>query len=307
MTAVIGARARRAIDHVAGQARGAPLDRRLRVTINFHPELPTDGVTVLRALARDGSYRSQFETGVTSGDPSARPGGGRWDWERRLFGGAYDAALPSERPKYGALDDRGRAVGAAPRFGPVHLRLTESTLDRTTFCYPDSGLEPEAFAVARRCDLLEVVERSRQVRRSAEDDYIDYVEAQVHGRIDLARDVEAIVLDPCYAGTEVERVAADLPCPVQWHGGFRLDVGAVLLHAAYRDAHVAQAAVRLARSGVLDALAVGAAWRDGRCPTRVLLHVWHYVAWFGAAAPSGTSPGGPDDRDRLQEGLPRHR
>ena len=32
----------------------------------------------------------------------------------------------------------------------------------------------------------------------------DYIEAQVHGVVDLSRDVEALVLDPCYRDTPVE-------------------------------------------------------------------------------------------------------
>ena len=46
----------------------------------------------------------------------------------------------------------------------------------------------------------------------------DYVEAQVHGVIDLAGDVEAVVLDPCYRGTPVEEDARRLgaePEPIE--------------------------------------------------------------------------------------------
>ena len=39
----------------------------------------------------------------------------------------------------------------------------------------------------------------------------DYIEAHVHGPVHRERDVEAIVLDPCYRGTEVEVAAELLP------------------------------------------------------------------------------------------------
>jgi hypothetical protein len=50
----------------------------------------------------------------------------------------------------------------------------------------------------------------------------DYIEAQVYGPVRLGHDVEALVLDPCFRGTDVEALAVALPCPVEWHHGFRL-------------------------------------------------------------------------------------
>jgi hypothetical protein len=52
----------------------------------------------------------------------------------------------------------------------------------------------------------------------------DYIEAHVHGPVRLDRHIEALVLDPSYRGTRVEAAAGRLPCPVQWHNGFRLAV-----------------------------------------------------------------------------------
>jgi hypothetical protein len=50
----------------------------------------------------------------------------------------------------------------------------------------------------------------------------DYIEAQIHGPVRLGHDIEALVLDPCFRDTEVEALAVALPCPVEWHHGFRL-------------------------------------------------------------------------------------
>ena len=138
-----------AVAHVDGLSQGPPLDRSLRVTVNFHPDRVSRGLTVLEHLARDGVYRSQFETGTSNGGLTAHPGGNRWLWEQRIFGHAYDDAPPSERPKYGALDHRRRGLGGAPRFGSAHLRLREHLLDRATYCFPDSFFEPEHFGVER--------------------------------------------------------------------------------------------------------------------------------------------------------------
>nr|WP_181775812.1 DUF3626 domain-containing protein [Amycolatopsis pittospori] len=98
-----------------------------------------------------------------------------------MFGGAYDDAPPSERPKYGALDFRRRPVGGAPRFGSAHFRLAAHTADRTTFCYPDSVLRPEDFGHGTRVSAL--IELAREDDTDLLDDYI---EAQVHGPIRIA-------------------------------------------------------------------------------------------------------------------------
>lgn len=131
-----------------------------------------------------------------------------------------------ERPVYGALNFRRKVVGGAPRFGSAHFRLAAETLARTTFCYPDSFLEPSDFGVAARMGLIELALADRQ------DELDDYVEAQVHGPVRLQGDVEALVLDPCYRGTTVEAAALRLGCPVEWHPGFRLGVGELRRHPA---------------------------------------------------------------------------
>lgn len=199
-------RPRQALDHVAALSSGAPADPRLRVSLNFHPDRLRRGVPILTALARDGGYRSQFETGTSNGGLTAYPGGDRWRWESRIFAGAYDDAPTPERPKYGALNFRGRPAGGAPRFGSAHFRLTAECLQRSTFCYPDSVFEPTDFGVAARMSLVQLAQASQA------DLLDDYIEAQVHGPVRLADDVEALVLDPCFRGTDVAVQAGELPC-----------------------------------------------------------------------------------------------
>lgn len=263
----------RAVAHVAARSAGGPLDPVLRVTLNFHPD------RILDQLLRDGVYRSQFETGTSNGGLTAHPGGDRWAWESRIFGGAYDDAPGSARPKYGALNFRRRATGGSPRFGSAHLRLTRATLARTTFCYPDSAFEPTRFGVAARMELVAVAEADDRDRLD------DYVEAQVHGPLRLARDVEALVLDPCFRGTDVERAARRLPCPVEWHAGFRLGVGELRAHPTYRGREYVELGLSLARAGHLDPKVVGDASRTGQYDDQALKRVWHYVARFGAPRP----------------------
>jgi hypothetical protein len=175
-----------ALEHVAGAANGDPVDPSWRVTLHFHPDRLVDGVPILERMARDGVYRSQFETGVSNGGLTAYPGGERWRWESRIFGADYDDGPPASRPKYGSLNFRRRRVGGSPRFGSAHLRLTADALARATFCYPDSAAGPERFGIAARMSSL-----VKLAEADDRDPLDDYIEAHVHGPIDITSDVEA--------------------------------------------------------------------------------------------------------------------
>jgi hypothetical protein len=222
-------------------------------------------------------YRSQFETGTSNGGLTAHPGGDRWRWESRIFAGAYDNAPAADRPKYGSLNFRGRLVGGSPRFGSAHLRLRRHTMDRTTFCYPDSVFEPAHFGVAARVSTLVAFAEADD-----KDPLDDYVEAHVHGVLDLDSDVEALVLDPCYRGTDVETVAKALACPVEWHGGFTLTTAELRRHPDYRGREFVALGESIARDGVLDPGVIGDASRTGVHDEQALKRVWHYVARFGS-------------------------
>ncbi len=265
----------RACRHVAALAEGPPLDLMLRVTLNFHPDRVSGGRWILDALAGQGVYVSQFVTGTSNGGLTAHPGGDRWRWESRIFAHAYDDASPHERPVYGALNFRRKPFGAAPRFGSAHLRLTAETLRRTTFCYPDSVLEPTVFGVAERMGLIPIAESHDA------DALDDYIEAQVHGPVHLDRDVEALVLDPCYRGTAVEAAAARLPCPLEWHDGFRLAVDELRRHPDYRGPEFVDLGAEIAVDGRLDPRVVGDAARSGAYVPQSVKHVWHLLARFG--------------------------
>lgn len=267
--------AARAVAHVAALARGGPMPADLRVNMHFHPDRLFRRERILAVMARDGIYRCQFETGTSNGGLTAHPGGDRWKWESRIFAGAYDAAEAHERPKYGALNHRRRMIGASPRFGSAYLRLAAHTLVRTTFCYPDSVHEPCDFGVASRLALIPLADAFNG------DPLDDYIEAQVHGSLRLADDVEALVLDPCYRGTEIERLARTLPCALEWHDGFRVDIATIVENHTYRGQEFVDLASQLAQGGSLTAREIGDASRAGGHDPQSLKRVWHYVARFG--------------------------
>ncbi|SDP67327.1 DUF3626 domain-containing protein [Lentzea jiangxiensis] len=265
--------AERAIAHVDARSTGGPLPRDLRVTLNFHP-----GRGVLARIARDGVYRSQFETGTGNGGLTAHPGGARRQWESRLFGGAYDHADPAERPKYGALDHLRLPHGGAPRFGSAHLRLKQDVLDRTTFCHPDSVFDPVDFGTARHFRLHELTGH-------AADPLDDYVEAHVHGPVTLD-DVEAVVLDPSFP--DPRSAGIELPCPVERHPGFRLSTQDLLRHRDYRTPESVEWGLAIARDGVLDPLLL----ETCDAPPQVVKHLWHHLARFGISCPGSRGSAG---------------
>jgi len=265
----------RALRHVAALSAGGPVDADLRVTLNFHPDRLARDQPILLQMAADGCYRSQFVTGTSNGGLTAYPGGDRWRWESRIFGGAYDQAPLRNRPVYGALNFRRKPVGAAPRFGSAHFRLTAETLVRSTFCYPDSFLQPSNFGVASAMALIELAETDDQ------EPLDEYIEAQVHGPVRFSADVEALVLDPSYRGSAVEAAARRLGCPVEWHDGFRLAVAELRHHPDYRGQEYVDLGAEIAIDGYLDPLIIGEAACTGRYDPQALKKVWHYLARFG--------------------------
>jgi hypothetical protein len=268
---------RRALAHVAGQAYGPPLDDGLDVTVHFHPDRAVGEMSLLGHLVADRVYRSQFETGTSNGGLTAHIGGDRWRWEQRMFAGAYDHGPPADRPKYGSLNYRRHPAGGSVRFGSAHLRLARHVLARTSFCYPDSVTEPTAFGTAAHMPLVALAEADQL------DVLDDHIEAHVHGPLRLETDVDALVLDPAYRGTEIEAAAARLPFPTLWHHGFRLAVEALAEHAEYRGEDVVRAGKQIAGCGWLDPRVIGDAVRAGQHDPQLLKRLWHCVARFGYA------------------------
>ena len=243
------------------------------VTVQFHPDWPYGGQRVIEALAASGVYRSQFVTGISNGGLTAYPGGDRWNWESRLFAGRYDIRPAEERPVYGAWNRRADPYGGAVRFGSAYLQLRPDVLARTTFCFPDSVFEPDEYGgpdlLPRLCALAD--------RATGLDHLDEAVEAQVHGSVVVAEDVEAVVLDPSFADSAVAEAASRLGCPVRYHPGFR--AATADLDPQYRGA----GAVELARSlgPVLTPDLIGHAARTGEHDLQSLKRVWHCLARFG--------------------------
>lgn len=249
------------------------------VTLNFHPDLMSEGRTVIDCIKQSGSYQSQFETGTSSGGLSAFPGGQRWNWESRIFGGSYDNVHPSMRPKYGALNYRRNSVGAAPRFGSCHVRCAPHISSRVSFCYPDSHLQPRDFAVGNVQRLIDLAEKNE----GSLDPYLDnYIEAHVHGPLTINEDVDAIVLDPSFKATAIEDAARSL-CHIEWHEGFSLGSDDIANCAVFRGPQVATAISQLLEYGPVTPASIWRA-RNVTLDYQMAKWVWHCLARFGLGA-----------------------
>lgn len=267
-----------ALIHVRGQSEGVALNKSSAVTVNFHPDAEHCGDIVVASLARDGVYRSQFETGISNGALATHLGTGRLLWERQIFGGAYEHCEPEDRPKYGALNFMNRPVGASPRFGSAYLRLKSHVLNRTTFCFPDSHMGAQYFGTADRMGLLERLDDFRAIP----DPLDHYVEAHVHGSLEFEKSVDAVVLDPSHRGTEVEDAAHTLGCPVEWHHGFRMTVAQLSDCVSYRSEEAACLAASLFEDEILTPAILGAARRAEHADPKTFKHLWHCLARFGS-------------------------
>lgn len=270
-----------------------------RVALHFHPDRPcAGGETVALSLVREGRYRSQYETRVSNGGLSAHLGGRRDVCEQRLFGGAYHASgvTHAERPKYGALQLLRHAEGPSPRFGSCYLVLSPGVSRRCTFTHLDSHDEPRHIGTLEELDAvlaavlrdafcgefafgvrdLTVPELMRRLRCEVNlplgayavsepvRNLNYYIEAQVHGDIDLASDAEALVADPSFLGTETGDALLELckryDLKACWHHGFRLAAESV--PRDFRGPTMPSLARRVAQSGFVDAGAIGGAVRD---------------------------------------------
>lgn len=262
------------------------------ITVHFHPDFPHGDRTVMESIAVDGAYLPQFVTGISNGGLTAHRGGDRWRWESRLFDGWYDEADDSARPIYGAWNRHGSPYGGSFRFGSAHLRLLPDVVDRTTFCFPDSVLEPTEIGP------WDALPRLVRLADAAQADLLDdYVEAHVHGGVLIARDVEAIVLDPSHRGTPVEEAARGTGVAVEHHPGFAAD--AAEFDPDYRGAVAVEVARQIAREWpgewprearsaddgpALTPRELGHAARSGRFAPQKVKFVWHLLARFGRLA-----------------------
>lgn len=302
------------------------LKNHARVALHFHPDrLDSRGVSVVKGMLMDGVYKSQFETHISNGMLSPELGGPRDHSENQMFGNCYTGT--KLRPKYGALDVNMHPDGPAPRFGSCYLLTTPEVCRRSTFCYLDSYRHPrekgsfECFEDVFAALLSESFERhyalgrhdykpaqlvqhlghflqplSRRFSCPQSSNLDHYIEAQIHGGLSLAADVEMLVADPCFKGTEtgemLEKLCQRYDIALSWHGGFRLHVNNI--PKDFRGPLMPELAQRVAIDDIVNAYGIGRAaaevvrspklWRDRGNGSHVLQELkllWHVLVKYG--------------------------
>ncbi len=289
--------------------------------------------TVAAALLEEGCYQSQFVTRISNGSRSAYAGGSRDRWEARLFGGAYQlpGVSAAQRPNMARWTCCATRTARRRALAPVIFVLHAAVSRRCTFTYGDSHLDPEHAGTIDRLDavmaaLLLAVETEGEVL-GAQDLTVsgflariahtlagaradpstgqlgrsldDYIEAQVHGPIDLKTDVELLVADPAFRDTLIGEYLAAIcsvyPIRLKWHPGFILAAAAV--PADFRGPAMPLLAQRIADRGMLDAAVIGRAaaslhrqpelWHDWASYDETLQHLkqlWHVLVYCGTSA-----------------------
>ncbi|QSX37966.1 DUF3626 domain-containing protein [Shewanella sedimentimangrovi] len=290
-----------------------------RIALHFHPDrLDCRGLMVAEGLFNDGLYRNQFETHVSNGLLSPEIGGPRDHWERAFFGSLCNDK--AARPKYGALDLGLFVDGPSPRFGSCYFLCSEAVLQRSSFCYLDSYRTPrekgtrDCFDMLLAALLSESFERGYALGQSGlpptqliahlldslpgsmnhrlelplGGNLDHYIEAQVHGPLSLATDVDCLVADPSFNGTEVGQLLAALcgryGVQLLWHRGRELLTDRV--PRDFRGATMPELARQVAIDGRVSAYAIGKAARaarasDGRKRLEELKWLWHVLVRFG--------------------------
>lgn len=172
----------------------------------------------------------------------------------------------------------------------------------TISCAHSRSSESNRVSIMR--DIIKDLQQPR--REPAEGDLgrvLDtQIEAQVHGPVELHRDVELLVADPSFAetptGTRLRELALRCGIPLRWHPGFRLPVNDV--SDDFRGPAMVRLASRIAgEDGMLDAAVIGIAeaslrnqpdsWRDWGDYTEALEHLkqlWHVLVHYGLPARS---------------------
>ncbi len=216
--------AKRVLDYIRDHAN---------VEIYFNPQKQlSSGENVLGSFVRTGTYQNQFETKISGGSLGAYAGSGRDGWERTIFQGAYHggALIPSERPKYGAINAEGLTVPTATHYGTAFLVLKPEVKARVTFTPRDSS----AATAAQVGTVDHVAHTLSQVPGGISQivDYImgrppsgtrsHYLEAQIHGPIEFDKDVARIVghtSQRATYGNQFREFSRRFNVPLFWNDG----------------------------------------------------------------------------------------
>ncbi|MBX2875374.1 MAG: DUF3626 domain-containing protein [Saprospiraceae bacterium] len=310
----------------------AAIRARTSIAIHFHPErISRVSATVAEGLWKEGECLTQFDTGISSGSPTGFVGGVRDEWERKFFGGYYHTPEVTHkgRPKYGALILANCPDGPAPRFGSSYLVLHPEVNKRSTYTFggnqddlawkrtgswdhldsiflpvlkklkeDDSVLGSPSLSISEFLGFQRDGGGSSSASPNLSHALDSYVEAQIHGRVRLREDVEKVVVDRSFYGSELERtlekLARDYELELEWYDGYTASINE--MPTEFRGYRIDALTRRIAVGGELTAAKIGAAsnsfhsnpelweeWRKGGEALTYFRRVWHALVYHGRA------------------------
>ncbi|KHT64291.1 hypothetical protein RJ45_07075 [Photobacterium gaetbulicola] len=310
----------------------AKIQQSAQIAAHFHPDRVTaNGLMVVESMQHSGRYLNQFESFVSNGKLDPQQEGERAQWENHLFGDAFTNAPLNQRPKYGALDIAKHMDGPCPRFGSCYFVFKTEVSQRASLCFGDSYQTPETrgtvnvFKPILAATLLECFERDAVLGlanlrpKQFMESYIwgdlaklgediesrlsqpkarnldHYVEAQIHGDICLSHDVESLIADDSFYGTDIGAALVHLAqlydINLLWRPAYQLAVDSV--PDDFRGSSMVNLAKQVAINEEINAYVIGqeakrvAVNQVGLSPAEVqaelqqLKLLWHVLVKFG--------------------------
>lgn len=185
--------------------------RQAKFMIHFDPfEELKGGITLIDQLTSQGEFKNDYEIGREFDHEYKQAN------EYDMFGDDYDSAKNSERPVYGVIDLHNQGLDCNSLGGSVALvlkdsvksRATGSAVDSASIPYGEEGnwvrslQDPHHMIVDRWKSKWKTPNKADKQRERAMSSIIDgkstrddhYYESHVHGKVDLAKDVDHILV-----------------------------------------------------------------------------------------------------------------
>jgi hypothetical protein len=180
------------------------LEQCLEYMCNDAPVIIHMNEALLATLVKDTHYRDLFETKTSGGSTDEAA---RMQWEKIMFGDAHDSATPFQRPKYGCPSISGDIQGCARArcYGNTFIILQPHVRERCTFFDKHTSALAATETLATNEYYAHILHRFidddlssamtvctlARIRGSPSKSHT-YKEVQIHGPIQLDRDVLAL-------------------------------------------------------------------------------------------------------------------
>lgn len=169
--------------------------------IHFNP------TKTLHFLEKDGIVKNLFQVNASGGCTNKLS---RLSWETKLFNGIYDNSPAHEKVKYGTLNLTSNPIGVSvcTGYGNSYLLLKSDVKKRVSFVFDDSSRQDYHIATFKHFFniiyysndklLNEMIDIALNKKSYSDYSYSPYVEAQIHGKVSLADDVDKICINSTY-------------------------------------------------------------------------------------------------------------